>query len=181
MVRCTLVVATAQDDVDRCLDPGVPAVIEQDAEQPLVQGVDDVVVSLDLAGQLQVARGNYGTRLRHDSLDHLAHLEDRRHQLCRKCGRGVTTARNLGDVSGVVARTFEVGDDAKARDDGTEVAGDWLLSGEKVEGLLLYVGVHRVDGGVLRDYLLSQVEIGVDKSLGGSAQGSRNQAGQPDQ
>lgn len=149
MVCRALVIATAQDDVDRGLDTAVPGVIEQNAEEPLMQSIDDVVVTLDLGGEMEVAGGDDRACFGDDPLDHLSHLENGRRELRRQRRRWVSSACDLRDMGGVVARSFQVGDDAKTRDDGTEVAGDRLLSREQIERLLLDVGVHRIDGGVL--------------------------------
>src|SRR4051794_33330686 len=76
VVAETLVVAAAQRDVDRALDPALPARVEEDGEQPLVKVVHDVVVPLELRGHLEVAPGDHARALGDDPLCDLAHLEN---------------------------------------------------------------------------------------------------------
>ena len=80
-----------------------------------MQPVHRVVVGLQLAGGLDVARGDHGAGLRDEHLGDVAGLEERRAHLLRHRVLGEAHARDLGDVLGEVAHPLEVAGDPRSR------------------------------------------------------------------
>jgi hypothetical protein len=159
----TLVVAAEQGDVDGRLDAVRPVVGEHLPEQSAVQSVHRVVVGLELARGLDVARGDDGACLGHQHLRHVPGLEERRPDLLRHRVLGETHPGDLGDVLGEVTHPLEVARDPRGRDDRAQVGRHRLLAGQQGEAALVDALPLCVDLLVTGDDQVREGHIGVEQ------------------
>ena len=78
---------------------------------------------------------------------------------------------------GHVAHALERGADAQRRDDDAQVAGDRLLAGEDLDGLLVEGHGQRVDLGVVGDDLFGQLDVAGREGAGGLVDRDRDEVG----
>ncbi|OJU41724.1 MAG: hypothetical protein BGN97_08715 [Microbacterium sp. 69-10] len=137
----------------------------------VVVGVADGIREAQVlrAEQLRQGAGDLDVQLAHAAEGALQALRDR---ALREAQPG-----ELRDVLGHVAHALQRCADAQRRDDDAQVAGDRLLAGEDLDGLLVECDGELIDLGVVGDDLLGQRDVALGEGPGGLLDGHRDQIG----
>src|ERR1039457_7555898 len=90
-----------------------------------------------------------------------AHLSDRGLQLARHGARGKLPPGQLGYMNGKIAGALEVGGNAKAGRERTQVACDGLLTRDQIDSSPVDVLAEAVDSRVDVDHTLGGAKVGV--------------------
>jgi len=161
----SLVITAGECKVDRYVDTIRPFWREHRQQQGAMQMVHDVIVGLEFCCASGVTARDDMSSFADNVSGHIAHLADGCLQLVRHRTRGELPARQLRNVHGQIARPLEVRGNAEPGRERTQVACDWLLTRDQIDGAAVGVLAKEVDGTVTVDHALGGAKIGVQQRL----------------